>query len=44
MALNLLIFLELEKIRVPAAKIIFGLDWYTSSDKMLDHAQLVFIK
>ena len=30
---------NLEKIHVRAAKItIFGWDWYTSSDKVLDHA------
>ena len=39
-----ILFEELEKILVRAAKIIFGLDWYTSSDKELDHANWFFIK
>ena len=32
------IFDELERIHVRAAKIIYGLDWYTPSDKVLAHA------
>ena len=32
------LFDELERIHVRAAKIIYGLDWYTPSDKVLAHA------
>ena len=32
------LFNELERIQVRAAKIIYGLDWYTPSDEVLAHA------